>query len=951
MGCMLRSDPMTLCGMYLQPEAAFDVLSRLGEMGCVQFVDMHPDLQLFQRQYVIEVCRYSEMERRLKTIEREMILHHIDIQEQSMEPMAAPLNEMVTFENMIEKWEQDIQDMTLNEVNLLKSYFELNEFYYVLTYIGPLLGESEIRKENILNKKAAATAAAAGDVGGRLVVITGVVRRTKCYAFEMMLWRISHGIIYYKQASEDKILIDPQSNMIEKWEQDIQDMTLNEVNLLKSYFELNEFYYVLTYIGPLLGESEIRKENILNKKAAATAAAAGDVGGRLVVITGVVRRTKCYAFEMMLWRISHGIIYYKQASEDKILIDPQSRQEIRKVAFLAICQGEALTERIQKICSGFQVSTFPCPNTPQERIELQEKLQTRITDLDQVLKKTRYHRCKTLRTVSKNWRLWMGQVRKAKAIYHAMNMFRYEKCLIGEAWIPNSDLDAVNTVLHSASESFQSSVPSFASKIETSQMPPTYHRTNKFTRGFQNLINAYGDSTYRELNPGLYTLITFPFLFAMMFGDIGHGLILAGFGSWMCKNEKKFLSQRSTNEIWNIFFGGRYVILMMGLFSIFTGFCYNDLFSKAFAFTPSYWLNLKSVEELALNEYIDLNPSLETGRPYIFGKDPIWTLAKNKIMFENSTKMKLSIIVGIIHMIFGISLSFFNYHYFRRHYSILLQFFPELLFLTLLFFWLVLLIYIKWFMYSAKSSDQERNTSCAPQILILFIDMVLLTETKPAVDGCKEAYMFDNQRMIQMALLFTALACVPILLLGTPLYKIKQNKNKRDAAIHNLTAYRNSARVDRKNEEHLLAEVDKYSIGVGELMIQQGVHTIEFVLSTISHTASYLRLWALSLAHAQLSEMLWGMVLSKLALQDHSAVGCVKLVIIFSLWALFTISVLVVMEGLSAFLHCLRLHWVEFMSKFYSGGGWPFRPFCFKVVLTAEHDKPEAGCRKILSPD
>lgn len=272
--------------------------------------------------------------------------------------------------------------------------------------------------------------------------------------------------------------------------------------------------------------------------------------------------------------------------------------------------------------------------------------------------------------------------------------------------------------------------------------------------------------------------------------------------------------------------------------------------------------------------------------------------------------MKMSVTFGVTQMSLGICLSLLNYIYFKEKYRIICEFIPQLLFLWSIFGYMCFLIFLKW---TIIWDDASR----APRILNLLTEMILspwaLTD---------KFTMFYGQHFVQIILLLIAAVCVPWMLLAKPIYLIRKQRQKRvnEVIVTNIpmVTLDEDGKQIKASEDEILDDYGEFEDhggspsssshdheDVSEIFIHQGIHTIEFVLGCISNTASYLRLWALSLAHSELSEVFWERVLLT-GLQSYSPIFVFGA---WSVWAVLTVGVLMGMESLSAFLHALRLHW------------------------------------------
>ena len=749
----------------------------------------------------------------------------------------------------------------------------------------------------------------------------------------------------------------------------------------------------------------------------------GDKSINIQHVAGVVEQTEIERLRRLIFRSTKGKSYmYIQEYDDR------SAAKKRSVYIIVFWDGDHIRDRIQKICDSFSGQRFDLPDLREIQPQI-EKVESSITDAKNIFDRTKQSLRDQLiqfdkiegeadgaqeRKTSSTIYIYKMFLAKEKALYRTLNQMKWQnQSFIGYFWAP---IEQENTIKSALSKYSAAKIVAY----DNHSIPrPTYFKTTDFTAMFQLIVDTYGVPTYLEANPVPVSIVTFPFFFGMMFGDMGHGSLFLFLGAYLTL----FNNQLKGGAL-NAALPMRYLFLLMGIMAVYCGFIYNEWFAIPTEIFTSCYSGENRIQWNATQtdgttegttviqgDYVFLRKSFDCNYP--FGQDPVWGLTSNKLNLSNNIKMKLAVIMGVLHMSIGIIIKGTNTIYFGRWADFWTEVATGLTILLGLFGWMDLLIVAKWFHrvdiedtrmspdvpQNRRYYDTEDDTlKASGQNYILAFEGDVKNQNTPSVINIMitEVFSFgdwnkpgtsnldpvfgssnDEQYGVGVALLIIVVILIPVMLCTKPIMHacltgdadeeqdeieftninrendmsqpLQPGIQRRSDGFEPVAADDSSRKMTddmmlKRQKEMQSLDAQLRDMGTkheahsfGEVFIHQMIETIEFVLGTVSNTASYLRLWALSLAHGQLAEVFMDLLMKQYGqvYTSHSVVGTVCFGIIA--WPVFwtvTFAVLMFMDALECFLHTLRLHWVEFQNKFFKGEGYAFKPYSYITVLS-----------------
>jgi V/A-type H+-transporting ATPase subunit I len=322
---------------------------------------------------------------------------------------------------------------------------------------------------------------------------------------------------------------------------------------------------------------------------------------------------------------------------------------------------------------------------------------------------------------------------------------------------------------------------------------------------------GFGVPKSDELDPTILWLVTYPLFFGFMFGDVGNGLVVMVISSIMYVYKRRGLTipndaYGGLGGVFDMIIQGSALLILSGLATFIVGFLYGTVFGSI------EWFRLV------------------TGLP-----GPLWFEP-----FENIRLMlRLSITIGVIHIISGLVLDIFNKSYARE-----------------------------W-----------RELIAGPVVWLWFYGAFGFTLLEYGLRFPN--YLFNPENGTDI-----------FLRMGIPLIAMLALRVWTEGSMGLMGAF-------------------------------------ESLLASLSHTISYVRILAMKLIDDVFLRLFLGVLVYFMAWGTLAGT-----VVGYVLFAALTIVLILILETAFIFMQSLRLHWVEWFLKFYTGSGTAFKPYGAERVYT-----------------
>jgi V/A-type H+-transporting ATPase subunit I len=409
------------------------------------------------------------------------------------------------------------------------------------------------------------------------------------------------------------------------------------------------------------------------------------------------------------------------------------------------------------------------------------------------------------------YELW-GTVHVNRVMADAIARFgqlRHTYVVVG--WVPMSDLESLTQRLKQVSKEILIEVVPVEQAGQHSDVPVALENPGAL-RPFELLVNTYARPRYNEIDPTALIALTFPLLYGAMFGDVGHGLVLAALG-WL-------LSRRST-------LGG--LLVACGLSGTIFGFLFGSIFG--------------------FEEILPHHP--------FFGRF-FWISPIHDVLGI----LQVAIGAGIVILILAHLLNLYN---------------------------------------AARAGDWGRfffDSNGLAGLTLYLSFLVLLGSVAAGLftgESFLPGFLLAVGRMGVVVTIAQILFVVGILL--------------ATVFSHPLQHW--------MHDGHFVVEG-----GWGMFMVQSLAEVLEKFISMLSNTLSYVRVGAFAIVHAGFTGAVF--VIARLAGAEGS----------FGYWAVVVLGNLFVigLEGFIVTIQTMRLHYYEFFSKFFSGGGSAYEPLALATT-------------------